>query len=1142
MKQNTARQRAWKSIVSTLALIWMACIHLSAQNTTTRITISEDNIPISKALKEVARQLKTGVSYDTDLFRDRAISLHVTNTPYQEVLKKILTGTGLEGFITKEGSLSLRRLPPPRNGPIKLAGHITESAHGAPLASVTVSVKGSRIVALTDAGGAFTITVPDENAVLEVSYTGYEKKEWPVAGLSVLDIALRRANKSLDVVTVQAHRKMDNERALLNERRVAAVVSDGISAQNIEKTASITTTQALARVTGVTITDDKYVAVRGMGDRSVIALLNGARLSSSDPDRSAVPLDLVPAALLDNITVYKTMTPDRPADASAGIIELKTKSVPDSLTLEFTAQVGGNSTIGTSGRYNSFQGSDLGFFGQKVNNNNLSPAFNNLKNQYPGGLTQIQQMFLQSRNSPALTAEAYRVNSIMQSFSTTLATSYKPAAPNQVYTVSFGNNYRVFGDHQLGIILSANYYSRTEDRYNGQLNQYSIYQGIVTGSTAIYSPLHIPNFITPDNPRLGKYLGYTENSGITTLSYGALGGLTYRFNNRNQVQFQYVGSRGAEAQGNNLTGSWQNTGLQFPVYNQVNQLKQSYRIFNTYNFQGEHQLIPASWSPALSYNLSASKSTQNEPDFRFTDLADYRTQAFLDPNGQGVVSDKYAFVVGSVHGVGPNGVIGADPNGRKYRNLDEDNYNAKADLSQPFRLGGQKQLLKFGYNYLKRDRTFTENVLGLPGTAAGGDIDLLNKVQGNLNDLVSHNNIGLGDPANYNQEGQPRVGGFLYQIRKSPNNYTGTYETQAFYGMLDAHIGEHWRLTGGVRFESTHILAHVDTTNVFNPLVAAGTVIQGGVPNQGGGTTQPNTSYTVNAKPYYSVNLTYNWKHDMNFRLAYSTTLARPELRELTNIYEFDPFQFAVVAGNPSLQNQLTRSYDFRWEWFPNPGEVLSASVFGKEIEHQLNKVFIYSPQGAGGVFPEFPLIEYQNDPNKGHLIGIELEARKDLRRIWRGLRNFFIGANAMLASSTITRNPARLDANRTIDRYASDKSPLFEQPPYSINAYLDYYNLRLGTSITASFNVVGERLIQVQLDGSPDVYSRPVPLLDIVFSQHFLKRFTVKGFVKNVLNSVYRDVYATPGNNGLYHGVRYIQHEYSRGAEYALGLSYSLF
>jgi len=29
-------------------------------------------------------------------------------------------------------------------------------------------------------------------------------------------------------------------------------------------------------------------------------------------------------------------------------------------------------------------------------------------------------------------------------------------------------------------------------------------------------------------------------------------------------------------------------------------------------------------------------------------------------------------------------------------------------------MGGNKQTIKVGYNYLRRDRTFTENILGLP--------------------------------------------------------------------------------------------------------------------------------------------------------------------------------------------------------------------------------------------------------------------------------------------------------------------------------------------------------------------------------------------------------------------------------------------
>ncbi|WP_316843896.1 TonB-dependent receptor domain-containing protein [Pedobacter psychrodurus] len=1125
----------------TLANVLIASTGYS-QNLEKKVQLEIKNASVKESLLEIEKS--SGIRF---LFREDLLNLTIKNVSLKEsditvrdAIIRVLDRTDLEykvinGFVTIVSKPVQQRI----------TGKVVDAVSKETIPGVSIRIKGTQSYSTTDGNGNFSISISQPEAVLVFSYIGYNMREVKVNSKSYnLTVALSSSSMALGDVTVLARRRTNSENTLLNERKASATVSDGISAQNIEKTASITTTQALQRVTGVTITDDKYIAVRGLGDRSVIAELNGARLSSANPDRSAVPLDLVPAALLDNINVYKTLSPDRPADASAGLIELKTKSIPESLVLEFTAQSGFNSNVGLGGQYNSFYNSDPGFFGQKVSKHNLSQDFINLGKQYPGGLVQIQDLFIQSRNNPALATEAYRVSGIMQSFDPVLTTKYQKADPNQVYTVSFGNSYKVFHGHTLGVIVNANYYQRTNDIYDAERNQYSLYQGVVTGSPSIFNPLRIPSFITPSHPRLGNYLSYKENTGTKTLNYGGLIGLTYQFNKRNEIQAQYLGSRGAEAEGSNLTGAWQNTGLNFPVYNIINQLRTTYRTFNTYNLQGEHKFLDKDWSPKLSYNLSSSKSTQTDPDFRSTDVADYRTQRFQDPNGVGIGSDTYAFVSGLVHGAGVDNsaALVADPNGRQYRKLDETNYNVKADLSQPFKVGKLDQLLKFGVNYLRRNRDFTENILGLPGSnLGGGGAQLLNDAKGDINQLISPSNIGLQAPGQYNNEGQPRVGGFLYQIKKAPNNYNGTYETRAFYGMLDAHVLKDLRITGGVRFESTDIRAHVDTTDVFVP---SNLNVLTGLPNQpvGYSTSRPNTSYRQTYKPYYSVNLTYSKITDMNFRLAYSTSLARPELREITNVFEFDPFQFAVIGGNPDLKNQFTKSADFRWEWFNGPGEILSASVFGKIIENPLQRVFSYTSQGNLSTAPEFPLIIYQNDPNKGKVYGIELEVRRNLGKMWDPLKYLFFGTNLLFDVSTIDKNPERLDASRINDRHAPATSPVFEQAPYSINAYFDYANTKSGTNITTSFNMVGARLVQVQLDGTPDLYDRPTPTLDVVFSQKLGKQWTVKGFAKNIFDPAYKTVYTNPGNSGKYYGEEYIYRMYHKGAEFSLGLTYKLF
>jgi TonB-dependent receptor len=1075
-----------------------------------------------------------------------------TNQPVSTVLDKLFDKSGFSWQLMNGkvviGKVSIEKQPGSKPASKTITGQITDAKTLGALSGVTVGLKGYRSNVLTTEDGSFKMDVPAENAILVISYVGYEGTTIKVGDSTHIKIALKEDEKSLAGVVVSVKRRVNTEAGVLKERQNSAIVTDGISSQQMERTASITTTQALQRVSGVTITDDKYVAIRGLGDRSVVGQLNGIRLASSDPDRSSIPLDLVPSNLLDNITVYKTLTPDKPADAGAGIVELKTKSIPEKQTLSITIQTGTNTQVGN--KVNSFYNSDMGFFGSKVKNKRLSNDFLNLSAQYPNGLGDIHRKIANSRNDPALLAEANRISGIMHELDPVLTTKYKTAPVNQVYSVTYGNNFKVFKNHQLGLILGGNYYNRTTDIYDGQLTQWSLYQGALTGNPAIYNPRVIPNYITPNNINLGKYLNYKENTGTQTLNYGFLGGLAYRFSPQHEISMQYLGSRGAETRATNLYGAYEYVALPGGIANTIYSLKQTYRTLNTFNLQGEHKFLKSDFSPRLSYNLASSASTQKDPDFRFVNLADYKpagggfyNSPATNPGQIGQVTPTehlYSLVSGYVNGYGPYGIIQADPNGRRFRQLKEDNYNYKADLTIPFKAINQKQEFKMGVNYLHRKRTFSENVLYLPGSNYSNTGALpLYEVNGNLDKLVGYDRIGVRPQSSYSQEGAPRVGGYLYNTQKSPNNYKGYFETRAFYGMLDLHLTNELRFTGGVRFELTDIQAVVDTSNVFLDATITTTDASGGKVNLV--YTEPNSSYKTDYTPFYSANLTYTLNKTMNIRLGYNNSLARPELREITNVFDFDPFQFALVVGNPNLKNQKTTNYDFRWEWFQAPGEVLSASVFYKEIDNQLTKVFKQNSTGLDARFPEFPAIEFQNDPNKGRVYGIELEIVKNLGLLWKPLTNFFLGSNLLLAQSEIKKTPERLETSRSIDRRAPSNSPLFEQAPYSVNLYLNYANRKQGTDITATFNMVGERLIQVNLDGTPDLYTRPVPVLDLVFTQQLYKKLQLKGFAKNILDRPYQEVYANPGTGGNFYGKKYIRRSYYRGSEIMLGLTYSL-
>ncbi len=88
---------------------------------------------------------------------------------------------------------------------IKVNGTVTDSL-GNPLVGVTVKVKGESQGVYTDEEGNFTLTV-SEDAILEVSYVGYQPKEVPVNGKTSITIVLGASVSTLNQLVVVGYGK-----------------------------------------------------------------------------------------------------------------------------------------------------------------------------------------------------------------------------------------------------------------------------------------------------------------------------------------------------------------------------------------------------------------------------------------------------------------------------------------------------------------------------------------------------------------------------------------------------------------------------------------------------------------------------------------------------------------------------------------------------------------------------------------------------------------------------------------------------------------------------------------------------------------------------------------------------------------------
>jgi len=163
----------------------------------------------------------------------------------------------------------------------------------------------------------------------------------PILGLSQDTVF----NKQLSEVTIRSTGKKSSETVVVNLIRNNSAVSDGVSIDYIKKTPDRTVGDALKRISGITIQNDKFVLVRGLADRYNLAMLNKTLLPSTEPDRRAFSFDIIPSNLIDNLIVNKSATANLPGDFAGGIVQVSTKEVSNNF---FTLGLGtGYGTIST---------------------------------------------------------------------------------------------------------------------------------------------------------------------------------------------------------------------------------------------------------------------------------------------------------------------------------------------------------------------------------------------------------------------------------------------------------------------------------------------------------------------------------------------------------------------------------------------------------------------------------------------------------------------------------------------------------------------------------------------------------------------------------------------------------------------------
>ena len=158
------------------------------------------------------------------------------------------------------------------------------------------------------------------------------------------------ADETEQVVVTGMRRSLEDA---LAQKRDAANIVETISSKDIGALPDTTIADELDRLPGINATrdrgNDSQAAVRGLGPRLVLGLVNDREVASSEPDRN-VRWEIYPSEDVADVTVYKSQSADLIAGGVAATIDIHTLRPLDYSGPSLTARLGplyndGGSTI-----------------------------------------------------------------------------------------------------------------------------------------------------------------------------------------------------------------------------------------------------------------------------------------------------------------------------------------------------------------------------------------------------------------------------------------------------------------------------------------------------------------------------------------------------------------------------------------------------------------------------------------------------------------------------------------------------------------------------------------------------------------------------------------------------------------------------
>ena len=870
-----------------------------------------------------------------------------------------------------------------------------------------------------------------------------------------------------------------SEIGLLNLRMESSALMDSVGAEMMSRAGASDAASALKLVSGTTVQDGKYAVVRGLPDRYVVSLMNGARMPTADINKRAVQLDQFPSVAIESLQVAKTFTPDQQGDATGGAVDILLKGIPDEFTARAKVGVKFKTNV-TDDNFLSYEGGGVNYWG--FDDGGRDPQ--------PSGTDWDGAVGTESVDAPFL----------------------------YDWDVSLGGKVEVADGVKVGGIASfyyksdANVYLDVKDnRYlqNGNIMEPQLFQGSggLEGHTSLFEGTRSVEEVQWGT--LNAIGIETENNAVELLymrTHVAEDKATYGEDTQGK---RYFFGEDYDPYDTDDPGNQSDT-VDLAPYQRAYTLEYIERDTETIQLAGEHTIPTPDWElgsrftflqPEVDWKVTGASSALYSPDKRlFGEKWLPRQYQEIDlgiPGFPPIIND----VPAQYRQIKPDANFTQGNLQRIWKDVEETSQQFALNGELPFeQWSGDEGFVKLGWFQDLVERTYKQ--------------DSYSNFSDPNNSLVSDWDTSWATV--FPDEVH------LISASEIDVNYEAEQDLSAYYAMMDLPVASYLKFIGGARFESTS----------FDVVLDPEADVLWSDPNGPPGSSQAlnpgdgDVSFDQD-DVLPSIQMVVSPLERWSFRLGYSETVARQTFKELTPIQQSEYLGGDVFIGNPYLQMGAIKNYDIRVDYNPYPGGLVSFSYFYKDFTDPIEYEQAYAENiGVYTTAENYPA---------GELNGLEFEVRQDLGHFWDICRGLSLGGNITLLDSYVEYSEEEKQQLETNLGVMADGRDMLKMPEHIYNVYVSYDFDKTGTKLGLFYTVKGDTLEEGRSStrAIPSVYSKEVAELNFTMSQklgdHLTLSFKAKNLTNPEIQRVYRDEELDED---------WVKNSYTKGMEFSLGLS----